>query len=99
MPPNTVKVDRTTPFGNPFRVVIDPRIAVASFERWLNTTKSGIELKQKAIRELRGKNLACWCGPTAPCHAEVLLRVVNDPDAEPAGPPPPKSVDRLSFNF
>jgi hypothetical protein len=26
--------------------------------------------------ELRGKNLACWCGE-GPCHAEVLLELAN----------------------
>jgi hypothetical protein len=29
--------------------------------------------------ELRGKNLACWCKPGAPCHADVLLDLVNRP--------------------
>ncbi|MDX0178660.1 DUF4326 domain-containing protein [Sinorhizobium meliloti] len=29
--------------------------------------------------ELRGKNLACWCRPGAPCHADVLLQVANRP--------------------
>lgn len=28
-------------------------------------------------RELRGKNLACWCAPGAPCHADVLLEIAN----------------------
>lgn len=27
-------------------------------------------------RELRGKNLACWCGP-GPCHADILLALAN----------------------
>lgn len=27
-------------------------------------------------RELRGKNLACWC-KESPCHADVLLEVAN----------------------
>lgn len=27
--------------------------------------------------ELRGKNLACWCKPGEPCHADVLLRMAN----------------------
>lgn len=26
---------------------------------------------------LRGKNLACWCAPGAPCHADVLLEIAN----------------------
>lgn len=28
-------------------------------------------------RELTGKNLACWCPPGSPCHADVLLEVAN----------------------
>lgn len=28
-------------------------------------------------RELRGKNLACWCPLDAECHADVLLEVAN----------------------
>jgi hypothetical protein len=27
-------------------------------------------------RELKGKNLACWC-PAGPCHADVLLEIAN----------------------
>ena len=29
-------------------------------------------------RELRGKNLACWCPLDEPCHADVLLEIAND---------------------
>ena len=28
--------------------------------------------------ELKGKNLACWCKPDQPCHADVLLKIAND---------------------
>lgn len=28
-------------------------------------------------RELAGKNLACWCHPGDPCHADVLLQIAN----------------------
>lgn len=34
-------------------------------------------LREKWINPLRGKNLACWCKPGAPCHADVLLEIVN----------------------
>jgi hypothetical protein len=27
--------------------------------------------------ELAGKNLACWCRPDQPCHADVLLELAN----------------------
>ena len=29
------------------------------------------------LPELRGKNLACWCAPGSPCHADVLLEMAN----------------------
>ena len=29
------------------------------------------------LPELAGKNLACWCKPGAPCHADVLLELAN----------------------
>jgi hypothetical protein len=28
-------------------------------------------------RELAGHNLACWCRPGTPCHAEVLIELAN----------------------
>jgi hypothetical protein len=31
--------------------------------------------------ELRGKDLACWCPLNKPCHADVLLEIVNIEDA------------------
>lgn len=29
------------------------------------------------LEPLRGKNLACWCPPGQPCHADILLRLAN----------------------
>lgn len=29
-------------------------------------------------RELKDKNLACWCKPGEPCHADVLLKIANE---------------------
>lgn len=26
---------------------------------------------------LRGKDLACWCKPGTPCHADVLIEIAN----------------------
>ena len=31
------------------------------------------------IRDLRGKNLACFCGIGDPCHGDVLLEIANAP--------------------
>jgi hypothetical protein len=29
------------------------------------------------LGDLRGRNLACWCGLDKPCHADVLLELAN----------------------
>lgn len=50
--------------------------AVARFERWIQEPQQA-ELLARAKRELRGKDLWCWCKPDAPCHADVLLGLVN----------------------
>lgn len=103
MPENTVKVDRSTKWGNPF-VVHHPNgpkqfqkpmkaeVAVASFRSmiekeggWFPTPlpwpKGKIPKQFTTIddvrRDLRGKNLACWCAPGEPCHADVLLDLAN----------------------
>lgn len=37
------------------------------------------------VADLRGKNLACWCKPRAPCHADVLLELANTPSHRQGG--------------
>lgn len=37
------------------------------------------EWLEKYLAPLRGKNLACWCKPGDPCHADVLLELANRP--------------------
>lgn len=68
--------------------------AVECFRDWLGPTQSGRDWWQgpesdkrkaaimAALPGLRGKNLACWCKPGEPCHADVLLEIANaDPVA------------------
>lgn len=31
------------------------------------------------LPRLHGKNLACWCDLSSPCHADVLLELANKP--------------------
>lgn len=35
------------------------------------------DLRERAVAELAGRDLACWCNPGDPCHADVLLEVAN----------------------
>ena len=87
MPPNTVKVDRTTPWGNPWPVdeygplgrrAPDAEGAVGLFAAMLHDDEMRTAASYPTdLSPLRGKNLACWCsGPH--CHADVLLELAND---------------------
>ena len=93
MPPNTVYVGRPTVYGNPFRVgdfvsvstndqfAIEYRWQAKSlFDMWLFASDQD-DLRRRIEQELRGKNLACWCGTGAYrcCHADTLLQLANQP--------------------
>ena len=30
------------------------------------------------LNELKGKNLACWCPLDKPCHADILIKLLNN---------------------
>jgi hypothetical protein len=93
MPPNTVKVDRTTPWGNPFvvgrhgtqeqcvkrlRYLLGGYMCISSGpDVWYQDFY--VELVRQHIEDLRGKNLACWCRRGTPCHADLLLEIANRP--------------------
>ena len=61
-------------------------IIVRYFADWLMARAfvGAVNLSERRARivrdlhELRGKNLACWCPPDKPCHADVLLRLANE---------------------
>lgn len=90
MPFNTVKVDRSSRFGNPFKVgdsikTPDGSIAVCTSRaeavdafRTLLDQPAMANFREAIRSELRGKNLACWCPLDGePCHADVLLEIAN----------------------
>lgn len=92
MPSNTVKVDRSTKWGNPFipgkenpfipgAMVQDRRHAVVLYRSFAQCNN---KLIIAARMLLAGKNLAYWC-PTPhemyqedECHAAVLLKIANE---------------------
>ena len=97
MPENTVKVDRSTRYGNPFRVgdagIADVRASIKRFEQALRNgelTRGKVDSPfdpEHLRRALRGKNLACWCPLDAPCHADLLLQIANSASATPRSKP------------
>ena len=90
MPENTVCVDRTSRWGNPFKVGIDgdAKECVRKYAESLtpyrhygqNSSMDKLCLSLaniEWIEGLRGKNLACWCPLNQPCHADILLEIAN----------------------
>jgi Domain of unknown function (DUF4326) len=64
-----------SPFANPFTVRdYGPADAVRRYRGRLLAVP---ELLAAARRDLAGRDLACWCPPGEPCHADVLLDVAN----------------------
>jgi glutaminase len=49
--------------------------AVRLYREYLLTTPG---LLDAARAQLAGRDLACWCKPDEPCHADVLLELVNN---------------------
>jgi len=76
MPLNTVYVGRPTKWGNPFVVKeFGLDVAIAKYLEWLQY-RIGIE--PYFLDPLRGKDLACWCSLDKPCHADVILKILNE---------------------
>jgi hypothetical protein len=93
-PEGAVYVGRPSEWGNPcavgmyrgytrenavrdFQRYVEKDLTVASFEICFGPPPSLEAIR----RELRGKDLMCWCPLDQPCHADVLLRIANAPEA------------------
>ena len=76
LPPNTISVARPTKWGNTYPVSVHGREAALN----LYEARLGLALLKGELDlgEIRGKHLACWCHPTLPCHADILLRKANE---------------------
>jgi Domain of unknown function (DUF4326) len=74
-PSGAVVVARPTRWGNPFPVAEHGRAeAVQLYRDWLASQPG---LINEARVQLGGRDLACWCPPGQPCHADVLLHIAN----------------------
>lgn len=78
-----VYIGRGSAFGNPYAVGVDGdrdeviRKFEYDFHRGLLTDRAtGVDLKELALQQLKGKRLGCHCKPAA-CHGEVIAQFVN----------------------
>ncbi|MGX4658052.1 DUF4326 domain-containing protein [Micromonospora sp. SCSIO 07396] len=89
MPAGAVYVGRPTRYGNPYQpdtpTAADRATAIDRYRQWLILR---LDLITAARRDLTGRDLACWCPLDQPCHADVLLSIINQPTPPPADTPP-----------
>ena len=91
MPEGTIYVGRPTRWGSPFRVSngdcdhpdcgpgAHPPLTIDkvldAYREWV----LGMLVKDPNFLDpLRGRDLACFCRESAPCHANVLLALANE---------------------
>lgn len=87
MPANTVKIDRTTHWGNPFVIGQDGtrEECIALYRRFVAShaptkrpdVRASRQFVMEHVHELKGRNLACWCSLDGPCHGDALLELAN----------------------
>jgi hypothetical protein len=75
-------------FGNQFKVGRDGcahecrDLFRVKLEAQLAACPLGAIIIRQMLDELRGKNVACWCGLGEPCHGDVWLEIANRPLCE-----------------
>jgi hypothetical protein len=81
MPQNGIIVSRPSKWGNPFKIEGEAtrERSVELFDNYLKGMPS--QKREELLAPLRGKDLGCWCSLDVPCHADILLKWVEQPTA------------------
>lgn len=75
-PLGAVYIGRGSPYGNPFMIGIHGNRDQVC-DQFETMVESNPELKAKIKKELKGKDLICYCKP-ARCHGDYLLKIANE---------------------
>jgi Domain of unknown function (DUF4326) len=76
LPRDVVVVTRPTKWGNPHPLSLGRSEAVRRYRDDLLAGRLPVTVDD-VRRELRGRDLACYCPLTEDCHADVLLAIAN----------------------
>jgi hypothetical protein len=93
MPEGVIYVGRPSKWGNPFivdelgieesvRMYAECILNNAMVYVYIDEIEASVQFDRfkwmaENLEQLRGKNLACWCPPSSPCHADILLKLAN----------------------
>jgi len=75
--PGDVKIDRTTKWGNPFKLttLVNREGSIKLYEWWVSQMICQGKLNLSDFDN--AKRLGCWCKPLA-CHGDVLKKLIED---------------------
>jgi len=85
--PYDLLIDRTTLFGNPFRIGVDGtrKEVVLKHRHWITGVFGPDVIRGYDRRKVReeivkrpNEVFGCWCAPRA-CHGDSLLEIANTP--------------------
>jgi len=76
LPEGVVVVTRPTKWGNPHPLSLGRAEAIRRYHDDLLAGRLEISVAD-VQRELRGRDLACYCPLDQQCHADVLLAIAN----------------------
>lgn len=62
---------------NPVETRVEAMASAVEWYRAYLCSAAGSVVREAACSELRGRDLACWCPLARPCHADVLIEIVN----------------------
>lgn len=68
---------RPTKWANPHSLELGRAEAVRRYQADLLAGRLAVSVDD-VKRELRGRDLACYCPLAEPCHGDVLLEIAND---------------------
>lgn len=80
LPSHCILIDRTTIFGNPFRMNeyggCSRKEVISRFKRYFDRRIKYDVKFRNAVKEHKGKTLLCWCHPMG-CHGDVIAEYLN----------------------
>lgn len=75
-PRDAVYIGRPSKWGNPYSMKNYWNDRMAVINMFKDYLLSNSELLEEVKKELKGKDLVCWCSPL-PCHGDILLEIAN----------------------
>lgn len=72
---DAIYVGRPSDFGNPFTIGVHGNRKQV-IEKYKALVAKDPAFIKRIKKELKGKDLICWCAPKA-CHADILLEIAN----------------------